>query len=211
MARPAQPLDPQRRARLLGEARLAFAANGFSAARLSSILHRADFPRSSFYHFFKTKERLFDEAFAAGLSELANLVRVPEVADLDESSFWPSLTRFITDISMAAQRPDLAAVGTMYHLDDLPRCPSLEAFKVTVMSWNMAIVLRGLELNLLDANIPAHMHAELAYAVASCIDRWVVCDAAPPETALELARTILPRMLGAPNNPLPRASYTPPE
>ena len=79
------------------------------------------------------------------------------------------------------------------------------------MSWNMAIVLRGLELNLLDANIPAHMHAELAYAVASCIDRWVVCDATPPETALELARTILPRMLGAPSNPLPRASYTPPE
>lgn len=79
------------------------------------------------------------------------------------------------------------------------------------MSWNMAIVLRGLELKLLDPNIPAHMHAELAYAVASCIDRWVVRDAAPPETALELARTILPRMLGAPNAPFPSASYTPPE
>ena len=64
MARTAQPLDPERRSRLLRQARLAFAANGFSATRLTSLLEQATFPRSSFYYFFGTKERLIDEAVA---------------------------------------------------------------------------------------------------------------------------------------------------
>ena len=134
-------------------------------------------------------------------------MHIPEVADLDENTFWPSLTGLITDISTAAKRPDLAAVGTMYYLDDLPRCPSLEAFKEVVISWNMTIVSRGLELKLLNPGIPAHMHAELAYAVTSCIDRWAIRDAAPPDKALELACTVLPRMLGASRAPSSSTQY----
>lgn len=211
MARPAQPLDPQRRARLLSRARLVFAAEGFRAARLTSILKRADFPRSSFYYFFATKERLLDAAVADGLRELAGLVRVPAAADLDESSFWPSLTGLAADISAAARRPDLVAVGTVYHLDDLPPCPSLDAFKEAVVAWSTGIVARGLELGLLDPLIPAQMHAELAYAVAGCIDRWATRDAAHLEVAQDLACTILPRMLGAPGSaPGPAPGAPPP-
>lgn len=202
MARPAQPLGPERRARLLSEARLTFAAHGFRAAGLAPILKRADFPRSSFYHYFGTKERLLDEAIADGLRELAGLVDIPTVAELDESSFWPSLTRLVTTLSdAAATRPDLVAVGAMYHLEDLPECPRLDAFRETVVTWTTSAVARGLELGLLDPLIPAQMHAELAYTVASLIDRWAVRGAVGPETAQELARTVLPRMLGAPRGP----------
>lgn len=202
MARPAQPLDPERRARLLGEARLAFAAHGFRAAGLAPILRRADFPRSSFYHYFGTKERLLDEAVADGLHELAGLVEIPTVAELDESSFWPSLTRLVATLSEAA-------VGAMYHLGDLPECPSLDAFRGMVVAWTTSAVARGLELGLLDPLIPSQMHAELAYTVASLIDRWAVRGAIGPETAQELARTVLPRMLGAPRGPGERSRPVP--
>ena len=175
MARPAQPLDPERRARLLGEARLAFAAHGFRAAGLAPILRRADFPRSSFYHYFGTKERLLDEAVADGLHELAGLVEIPTVAELG----------------------------------DLPECPSLDAFRGTVVAWTTSAVARGLELGLLDPLIPSQMHAELAYTVASLIDRWAVRGAIGPETAQELARTVLPRMLGAPRGPGERSRPVP--
>lgn len=210
MARPAQPLDPERRARLLGEARLAFAAHGFHAAGLAPILRRADFPRSSFYHYFGTKERLLDEAVANGLHELAGLVEIPTVAELDENSFWPSLTKLVATLSeAAATRPDLVAVGAMYHLGDLPECPSLDAFRGTVVAWTTSAVARGLELGLLDPLIPSQMHAELAYTVASLIDRWAVRGAIGPETAQELARTVLPRMLGAPRGPGERSRPVP--
>lgn len=210
MARPAQPLDPERRARLLGEARLAFAAHGFRAAGLAPILRRADFPRSSFYHYFGTKERLLDEAVADGLHELAGLVEIPTVAELDENSFWPSLTRLVATLSeAAATRPDLVAVGAMYHLEDLPECPSLDVFRGTVVAWTTSAVARGLELGLLDPLIPSQMHAELAYTVASLIDRWAVRGAIGPETAQELARTVLPRMLGAPRGPGERSRPVP--
>ena len=191
MARTAQPLDPERRSRLLRQARLA--ANGFSATRLTSLLEQAAFPRSSFYYFFGTKERLLDEAVADGLHELGALVHIPRVADLDADSFWPSLTELTADLSAAAERPDLVAVGAIYHLDDLPPCQSLDTFKEALIDWNMSLVSRGLELGLLDPLIPAQMHAELAYAVVNCIDRWVIQDAAQ-----EIVCTILPRMLGAP-------------
>lgn len=198
MARTAQPLDPKRRSRLLHQARLAFAANGFSATRLTSLLEQATFPRSSFYYFFGTKERLLDEAVADGLHELGALVHIPRVADLDADSFWPSLTELTADLSAAAERPDLVAVGAIYHLDDLPPCRSLDTFKEALIDWNMSLVSRGLELGLLDPLIPAQMHAELAYAVVNCIDRWATQDAAHRDRAQEIVCTILPRMLGAP-------------
>ena len=206
MARPAQPLDPERRARLLGEARLAFAAHGFRAAGLAPILRRADFPRSSFYHYFGTKERLLDEAVADGLHELAGLVEIPTVAELDESSFWPSLTRLVATLSeAAATRPDLVAVGAMYHLGTY-RSAEPRRLQGMVVAWTTSAVARGLELGLLDPLIPSQMHAELAYTVASLIDRWAVRGAIGPETAQELARTVLPadaRRAARPRRALP--------
>ncbi len=201
MARPAQPLDGARRSLLLRTARLAFAANGFHAARLTAILRDADFPRSSFYYFFSTKERLLDEAVADGLDELARYVRVPRVAALDEATFWPALNAMVADLSQAARRPDLVAVGTLYHLEGLPACASMEAFRSAVTSWNEAVIHRGLELGLLDPTIPAQMHADLAYAVVSCIDRWATAGAVDPPDAGRIAATVVPRMLGAPQRP----------
>lgn len=124
MARPPQPIDPKRQTRLLARARVVFATHGFTNARLTNILRESDFPRSSFYYFFHTKDQLFDAAFADGLRELAGYVTVPDVDKLTRDTFWPALTKIITGMTNAATRPDLTAVGTMFHLADKPRSPT---------------------------------------------------------------------------------------
>ena len=55
MTRPRKPIDPTRRRRLMRTARAIFALHGYNGAALSDILSAAEFPRSSFYHFFTDK------------------------------------------------------------------------------------------------------------------------------------------------------------
>lgn len=198
MARPAQPLDPARQAHLFQTARIAFATNGFQATRNTAILQQAEFQRSSFYYFFDTKERLFDAAFADGLRELSTHVHLPDIAALTQETFWPALTQFMAGMSAAAKRADLTAVGTMFHMADRPNCSSVVAFTEAVTEWTSKIVDQGLALGVLDPEIPAELHVELAYEVVSCLDRWAVRDANASHVneAPALVAAIVPRMLG---------------
>ena len=66
MARPRKPIDPTRRRRLMRTARTMFALRGYNGTALSDILSAAEFPRSSFYHFFTDKAALFNAAFSDG-------------------------------------------------------------------------------------------------------------------------------------------------
>ena len=80
MPRPRKPIAPERRARLMRAARAHFARHGYRGASLKQILSEADFPRSSFYHFFHEKEALFDAALADGLALLATHIEVADPA-----------------------------------------------------------------------------------------------------------------------------------
>ena len=148
MARPPQPIDPKRRTRLLATARVVFATHGFTNARLTDILRESDFPRSSFYYFFHTKDQLFDAAFADGLREFAGYVTVPVVDKLTRDTFWPALTNIIAGMTAAATRPDLTAVGTMFYLADKPHSPNLTEFEHTIDNWTARMIDRGLRLGL---------------------------------------------------------------
>ena len=199
MARPPQPIDPKRQTQLLARARVVFATHGFTNARLTDILRESDFPRSSFYYFFHTKDQLFDAAFADGLRELAGYVTVPDVDKLTRDTFWPALTKIIAGMTAAATRPDLTAVGTMFHLADKPRSPNLAEFEHAIDNWTMHMVDRGLRLGLLDPTIPPRLHVDLAYAVATRLDAWALHH--PGASMADLANTLLPRMLGNPTTP----------
>ena len=199
MARPPQPIDPKRRTRLLATARVVFATHGFTNARLTDILRESDFPRSSFYYFFHTKDQLFDTAFADGLRELAGYVTVPVVDKLTRNTFWPALTNIIAGMTAAATRPDLTAVGTMFHLADKPHSPNLTEFEHAIDNWTARMVDRGLRLGLLDPTIPPRLHVDLAYAVATRLDAWALRH--PDAPMADLASTLLPRMLGNPTTP----------
>ena len=102
-------------------------------------------------------------------------------------------------MAAAATRPDLTAVGTMFHLADKPHSPNLTEFELTIDNWTARMVDRGLRLGLLDHTIPPRLHVDLAYAVATSLDSWALRH---PDTPMaDLASTLLPRMLGNPTIP----------
>lgn len=77
-ARPAAPRDAERsKSRLLDAAQTEFAEHGLSGARVSAIVEAAGVNRQLLYHYFKDKERLYEqvllrayEALRAGEQEL---------------------------------------------------------------------------------------------------------------------------------------------
>ena len=91
MPRPRKPLAPERRARLMRAARAYFARHGYRGASLQRILSEADFPRSSFYHFFQEKGALFDAALADGLALLADRIEVADPGTLTAENYWPTV------------------------------------------------------------------------------------------------------------------------
>ena len=102
-------------------------------------------------------------------------------------------------MTAAATRPDLTAVGTMFHLADKPHSPNLTEFEHTIDNWTARMVDRGLRLGLLDPTIPPRLHVDLAYAVATRLDAWALHH--PDAPMADLANTLLPRMLGNPTTP----------
>jgi AcrR family transcriptional regulator len=58
------------RARLLAAARREFAAFGIAGARVDRIAAEAASNKAQIYHYFGSKERLFDAVFAAGVDEV---------------------------------------------------------------------------------------------------------------------------------------------
>ena len=101
--------------------------------------------------------------------------------------------------ALLATRPDLTAVGTMFHLADKPHSPNLTEFEHTIDNWTARMVDRGLRLGLLDPTIPPRLHVDLAYAVATRLDSWALHHPDAPMT--DLANALLPRMLGNPTTP----------
>jgi AcrR family transcriptional regulator len=69
------------RARLLGAARREFAAFGIAGARVDRIAAEAASNKAQIYHYFGSKEQLFDAVFAAVIDELARELP-PDTGDL---------------------------------------------------------------------------------------------------------------------------------
>ena len=158
MARPRKPIDIDRRGALMREARSSFARLGYAGTSLSSVLRASGFPRSSFYYFFDGKEALLDEAFADGLSRLAECAPPPDPGALTAETFWPRLFGFVDALAEAGTDPDLAATARLFH-------------------------------------------AELVWAVAAALDRWMASRAEGHSDSRALVRAVMARLLGAPGAP----------
>ncbi|MFZ9889450.1 MAG: TetR/AcrR family transcriptional regulator [Myxococcota bacterium] len=78
---PGRPSNPISRDTLLSYAREAFADAGYAGASMDDIARRAGLRKSSLFHHFPSKEKLYEEALAGVVLELAELIAT--AANLD--------------------------------------------------------------------------------------------------------------------------------
>ena len=190
MPRPRKPIAPERRARLMRAARAHFARHGYRGASLQQILSEADFPRSSFYHFFHEKEALFDAALADGLALLATHIEVADPSTLTTENYWPTVLDLVNTLSEACRDEDLAAVPLIFHLRDAPQSETRD-------QWCTLMVERGRALRKLERDLPADLHVELTWNMVVALDRWFATHPEHMDDSARITGVLLARMLKA--------------
>jgi AcrR family transcriptional regulator len=175
MARPKLPLDPQRKKALVDAARDEFAANGFERSSLNRILIATDFSKSSFYHYFPDKEALFDAVLEAGVAELPNDLRLPDLAAATGDEFWECLREFDVKLqAIVSSGSAVLATGTLLHLADAPRTPTLVFFERRMLRELDRVLRAGRRNGAIDTTIPLALQRRLLIAVAIEADKWVL-------------------------------------
>ena len=197
MPRPRKPIAPERRARLMRAARAHFARHGYRGASLQQILSEADFPRSSFYHFFHEKEALFDAALADGLALLATHIEVADPSTLTAENYWPTVLDLVNTLSEACRDKDLAAVPLIFHLRDAPQSETRDRFERAAHQWCTLMVERGRALGKLERDLPADLHVELTWNMVVALDRWFATHPEHMDDSARITGVLLARMLKA--------------
>lgn len=197
MPRPRKPIAPERRARLMRAARAHFARHGYRGASLQQILSEADFPRSSFYHFFHEKEALFDAALADGLALLATHIEVADPSTLTTENYWPTVLDLVNTLSEACRDEDLAAVPLIFHLRDAPQSETRDRFERAAHQWCTLMVERGRALRKLERDLPADLHVELTWNMVVALDRWFATHPEHMDDSARITGVLLARMLKA--------------
>ena len=197
MPRPRKPIAPERRARLMRAARAHFARHGYRGASLQRILSGADFPRSSFYHFFQEKEALFDAVLADGLALLADRIEVADPGTLTAESYWPTVLGLVEALGRACRDEDLAAVPVLFHLRDAPPSATRDRFERAAHQWCTLMVERGRALGKLERDLPADLHVELTWNMMVALDRWLATHPEHMDDSTRIACVLLTRMLKA--------------
>ena len=197
MPRPRKPIAPERRARLMRAARAHFARHGYRGASLQQILEEADFPRSSFYHFFKERESLFDAALADGLALLAARIEAPDPDTLTAENYWPTVLALVDALGRACREEDLAAVPAIFHLRDAPPSATRDRFERAAHQWCTLMVERGRALGELERDLPADLHVELTWNMVVALDRWLATHPEHMDDGARITGVLLTRMLKA--------------
>lgn len=97
-----------RREMLLRVARQEFATHGFLAATLATIAHQAGIRKSTIFHYFQTKEDLYDGAVTRALDELADALESAARVASSESAL-SRIDSILTALALAfAHEPAIA-------------------------------------------------------------------------------------------------------
>lgn len=173
MARTAQPMGKDRRARLFQAAAKEFAA-GYSEASLNQILKDAGFSKSSFYHYFADKEELFNIVAGAAVEECAAKISIPGPGELSAETYWLGVRSVIDDLAENSEPGSavqwLAVVGFQA---DSPKSGPIGFLRGHIQAWLVTMMRRARELGVLQTELSEGLQAQLAESILLTILSWI--------------------------------------
>lgn len=176
-ANPPGTLSPARERKLLATAAREFATAGFEAASLNAVIRACGMSKSSFYHYFASKQALFDRVVDKASAALARDLDAPAPASLKGPDFWPRLEAFVAHAVAATARPAwYMDLGRMFYLPDMSaeHSPAMRRLLAAVDRWVQAVLTVGRSCGAVRKDIPASLQAELAFSTLQAMDRWSV-------------------------------------
>ncbi|MCH7232425.1 TetR/AcrR family transcriptional regulator [Glycomyces sp. L485] len=173
--REAGVLPPERRRALLEEAAAEFAESGYERASLNRIIRARGMSKSSFYHYFDSKEALFNAVVGDVGAALASTLDLPSPAELADGDFWARIRRLTARLAKAAkENPVFATLPKLFYLPDAPR--SLARTRARIDDWIDGALEAGRSAGAVGDDLPASLQRELVRAVLWVMDEWSVAN-----------------------------------
>lgn len=173
-------MEPQRRQELLETAAREFARAGFRQASLNEIIRACKMSKSSFYHYFASKEALFDTVVDEATTALAGELAAPDPASLAGPDFWQRVDGLVARLlALSAKQPWYLDLGKLFHLADAPFAgsPALQRCMAAAATWLDAALAAGRASGAVRDDMPPALQGELAFAVLQAMDRWSLANA----------------------------------
>ncbi|TDC82158.1 TetR/AcrR family transcriptional regulator [Actinomadura sp. 7K507] len=170
-------LPPERRSELLDLAMEEFVRHGFGGASLNRIIRSCGMSKSSFYHYFESKEALFDAVVNALVDELNDAVKVPEPDSLAVPGFWDEVARMSDDL-MGAAAVDCRLIDfwRLFYVPDAPAHDggSLARVKRGIDDWLGRALAAGRSAGAVRDDLPPSLQGELTLATLWTINAWAL-------------------------------------
>lgn len=170
-------LAPGRRDELLDVATREFARHGFDGASLNRIIRACGMSKSSFYHYYESKEALFDAAVTRVVDGLRADLKIPDPDDLAAPGFWDEVERIGDDLMRAAGRdPRLIDFWRLFYAPGAPSGDDspLGRAKAGINDWLGRAVSAGRSAGAVRDDMPASLQGELTLAALWTIDAWAL-------------------------------------
>ncbi|WUI01513.1 TetR/AcrR family transcriptional regulator [Spirillospora sp. NBC_00431] len=199
-------LPPERRRELLDTAMREFVRHGFGGASLNRIIRSCGMSKSSFYHYYASKEALFDAVVAGITGGLRDSVKVPAPEEFAVPGFWDAVARLSADLMRAAGRDRrLIDLWRLFYVSDAPVAEDgpLAQLKAGIDGWLGGVLAAGRAAGAIRDDMPPSLQSELTLAMLWTIDAWALknlrdIDIAEGRRLAALQLDLLRRLLATP-------------
>ncbi|MER7077059.1 TetR/AcrR family transcriptional regulator [Saccharopolyspora kobensis] len=168
-------MPAQRWRELVATAAAEFADAGYERASLNRVIRSCGMSKSSFYHYFDSKQQLFEAVVAHVAATVAADLEVPEPADF-RPDFWGLAERFLQRLVFAAERdPLFVDFGRICYLPDVPAGQDgVSGATAAIDDWLRRTLAVGRSAGAVRCDIPPGLQAHTAIAVLRAFDEWAL-------------------------------------
>jgi AcrR family transcriptional regulator len=176
-ANPTRVLPAERRRTLLAHAAAEFARAGYEQASLNRVLSAQGMSKSSFYHYFASKEALFNAVVTDLGAAVVQALELPTPAELKAGDFWEQVAALAERLGrLARDEPAFGRFAKLFYLPDAPAAPAgpLARIRAAVDEWIDRALAAGRAAGAIGDDLPLTLQRHLGKAVLWAMDEWTI-------------------------------------
>ncbi|WP_116046035.1 TetR/AcrR family transcriptional regulator [Amycolatopsis palatopharyngis] len=154
-----------------------FASHGYERASLNRIIRACGMSKSSFYHYVRSKEELFDRLIDDITAALAREIEVPQPHEFTVGDFWARAEELLDRLlDLAGREPSFGDLGRMFYLPGAPagEHSALGRLLAAIETWLEQTLAVGRACGSVRDDLPAPLQAQMTMAIVRVFDEWGV-------------------------------------
>lgn len=189
-------MSPGRRLLLLRTAAREFAVAGYEQASLNRIIRACGMSKSSFYHYVRSKQELFDLVVTELGAALVRDLEIPAPTEFASGEFWAMVDGLLDQLTRLARRERYSTdLGRMFHLPGAPggERSALAQAQAAIEAWLHEVLAAGRECGAVRDDLPISLQGRITVELLRTLDDWMLRhqDELGPQESRRLAHVQL--------------------